>query len=435
MSMYMVGYVGIAIMLTLSVLGMPMAYAMCVVACIGLSITLGPVNAATQSMFVMWEQASNFSLMSIPLFIFMGTIAYHTGIVANLFVAFRRWIGFLPGGLAAAGVMAAGAFGAVTGSTAAASATMASTVIPELDKAGYDRSLSSGAIAASGGLAAIIPPSVFVIIYAVLTDQSAGQMFVAILGPGLLTTGLFAGYCILRCCITPSMGPRQPHATWKERITCLPAAIPVIVTFGTVIGGIYAGLATPTEAAALGCVAVIIIAGCMRKLTLDLVIPAFKDGAKMSASIFFLFIGGWLMSRFLVTTGTTRHMVDMFVGFHMSHTTLLIMMFVLFLILGCILESTSILVLTMPFMYPITQQYGIDPVWFGTFVTMMMVLAGISPPVGLNVFVVRSVCPDIPVATIYKGAFPFIFIMCISVLVICIYPDLVLAPVRQMMTM
>lgn len=435
MSMYMVGYVGIAIMLTLSVLGMPMAYAMCVVACIGLSITLGPVNAATQSMFVMWEQASNFSLMSIPLFIFMGTIAYHTGIVANLFVAFRRWIGFLPGGLAAAGVMAAGAFGAVTGSTAAASATMASTVIPELDKAGYDRSLSSGAIAASGGLAAIIPPSVFVIIYAVLTDQSAGQMFVAILGPGLLTTGLFAGYCVLRCCITPSMGPRQPHATWKERIACLPAAIPVIVTFGTVVGGIYAGLATPTEAAALGCVAVIIIAGCMRKLTLDLVIPAFKDGAKMSASIFFLFIGGWLMSRFLVTTGTTRHMVDMFVGFHMSHTTLLIMMFVLFLILGCILESTSILVLTMPFMYPITQQYGIDPVWFGTFVTMMMVLAGISPPVGLNVFVVRSVCPDIPVATIYKGAFPFIFIMCISVLVICIYPDLVLAPVRQMMTM
>lgn len=435
MSMYLVGYLGIVIMLALSVLGMPMAYAMCVVACIGLSITLGPVNAATQSMFVMWEQASNFSLMSIPLFIFMGTIAYHTGIVGNLFVAFRRWIGFLPGGLAAAGVMAAGAFGAVTGSTAAASATMASTVIPELDKAGYSRSLSSGAIAASGGLAAIIPPSVFVIIYAVLTDQSAGQMFVAILGPGLLTTGLFALYCILRCCITPAMGPRQPSATWKERIECLPSAIPVIVTFGTVIGGIYAGLATPTEAAALGCVAVIIIAGCMRKLSPDLLIPAFKDGAKMSASIFFLFIGGWLMSRFLVTTGTTRHMVDMFVGFHMSEATLIFMMFTLFLILGCVLESTSILVLTMPFMYPITQQYGVDPIWFGTFVTMMMVLAGISPPVGLNVFVVRSVCTDIPVATIYKGALPFIVIMCISIAAICIYPDLVLAPVRQMMAM
>jgi len=428
-----VGYLGIVLMLTLSILGMPMAYAMCVVAFIGLSITLGPINAATQSMFVMWEQASNFSLMSIPLFIFMGTIAYHTGIVGNLFIAFRRWIGFLPGGMAAAGVMAAGAFGAVTGSTAAASATMASTVIPELEKSGYDKGLSAGAIAASGGLAAIIPPSVFVIIYAVLTDQSAGQMFVAILGPGLVTTGLFAGYCIVRCMVTPSMGPRQPPASWKERIECLPSAIPVIVTFGTVIGGIYGGLATPTEAAALGCVAVIIIAGCMRRLTLDLIIPAFKDGAKMSAAIFFLFIGGWLMSRFLVTTGTTRHMVDLFVGFQMSRTTLLLMMFALFLILGCTLESTSILVLTMPFMYPITQMYGVDAVWFGTFVTMMMVLAGISPPVGLNVFVVRGVCSHIPVTTIYKGALPFIIMMCISIFIICVYPDLVLAPVRAMM--
>ncbi len=433
MSMVTVGYFGILVMLTLAVLGMPMAYSMCVVAFLGLSLTLGPVNAATQSMFVMWEQASNFSLMSIPLFIFMGTIAYHTGIVSNLFVAFRRWIGFLPGGMAAAGVMASGAFGAVTGSTAAASATMASTVIPELEKSGYDAGLSAGAIAASGGLAAIIPPSVFVIIYAVLTDQSAGQMFVAILGPGLVTTGLFSGYCIVRCLITPSMGPRQPHASWKERIECLPSAIPVIVTFGTVIGSIYGGLATPTEAAALGCVGVIIIAGCMRKLSLNLIVPAFKDGAKMSAAIFFLFIGGWLMSRFLVTTGTTRHMVDLFVGFQMSRVTLILMMFFLFLILGCILESTSILVLTMPFMYPITQQYGIDAVWFGTFVTMMMVLAGISPPVGLNVFVVRGVCPHIPVMTIYKGAFPFLIMMIISIFIICVYPDLVLAPVRAMM--
>lgn len=435
MDMVMLGYIGIVVMLLLSVLGMPLAYAMCVVASIGLSVTLGPVNAATQTMFVTWEQASNFSLMSIPLFIFMGSIAYHTGIVGNLFVAFRRWIGFLPGGLAAAGIMAAAAFGAVTGSTAAAAATMASTVIPELEKAGYDKGLSAGAIAASGGLAAIIPPSVFVIIYAVLTDQSAGQMFVAILGPGLLTTALFSLYCIVRCCITPSMGPKQPSSTWKERIACLPSAVPVIVTFSVVIGSIYGGLATPTEAAAMGVVGVIVIAGCMRHLNRKTIVSAFKDGATMSASIFFLFIGGWLMSRFLVTTGTTRHMVDLFVGMQMSYAMLLFMMFILFLILGCILESTSILVLTMPFMYPITQQYGVDPIWFGVFITVMMVLAGISPPVGLNVFVVRGVCSHIPVMTIYRGAAPFIVIMFLTVLAICIWPDIVMGPVRSMMGM
>ena len=433
MDLVMLGYAGIGVMLLFSVMGMPMAYAMCGVASIGLCFTLGPVNAATQTMFVAWEQASNFSLMSIPLFIFMGSIAYHTGIVGDLFVAFRRWIGFLPGGLAAAGVMAAACFGAVTGSTAAASATMASTVIPELEKAGYDQELAAGAIAASGGLAAIIPPSVFVIIFAVLTDQSAGEMFIAILGPGLLTTGLFAAYCIARCCITPSMGPTQPKATWKERITCLPAAIPIMVTFSIVVGGIYCGLATPTEAAAMGVVGVIIIAACMGRLTRELIVPAFKEGAKMSAAIFFLFIGGWLMARFMVTTGTTRHMVEWFVGMQMSYNMLIFLMFILFLILGCILESTSILVLTMPIMYPITQQYGVDPVWFGVFVTVMMVLAGISPPVGLNVFVVRGVCKHIPVMSIYRGSFPFLFMMLITVLVMCVWPDIVMGPVRSMM--
>lgn len=203
--------------------------------------------------------------------------------------------------------------------------------------------------------------------------------------------------------------------------------------FSVVIGTIYGGLATPTEAAALGVIGVIIIAAWMRRLNKKTIISSFRDGATMSAAIFFLFIGGWLMSRFLVTTGTTRHMVDVFVGMKMSYAMLLMMMFILFLILGCILESTSILVLTMPFMYPITQQYGVDAVWFGVFVTMMMVLAGISPPVGLNVFVVRGVCSHIPVMTIYKGAAPFILIMCISILCICIWPDLVLGPVREMM--
>lgn len=231
----------------------------------------------------------------------------------------------------------------------------------------------------------------------------------------------------------PLYGTAPAHRYLEGTHSLPAAAIPVITTFATVIGGIYAGLATPTEAAALGCVAVIIIAACMRKLTRTTISLAFRDGAKMSASIFFLFIGGWLMSRFLVTTGTTRHMVDLFVGFQMSRVTLLFMMFFLFLVLGCILESTSILVLTMPFMYPITQLYGVDAIWFGTFVTMMMVLAGISPPVGLNVFVVRSVCTHIPVIEIYKGAMPFIVIMGISILAICVFPDLVLAPVRSMM--
>lgn len=430
----MLGYGGIVVMLLLCVVGMPMAYAMCTVASIGLCFTLGPVNAATQTMLIAWEQGSNFSLMSVPLFIFMGAIAYHTEIVSDLFDANQKWIGFLPGGLAAAGVLAGAAFGAVTGSTAAASATMAATVIPELEKYDYDVELSSGAVATSGGLAAVIPPSVFIIIFAVLTDQSIGELFIAAFVPGLLITALFTAYILIRCAITPKLGPRGPHYTWGDRFRCLPAALPIITVFMIVLGGIYCGIATPTEAAAMGVIGVMLIAACMRRLTRDRIVPAFTEGTKLSAAIFFLFIGGWLMARFLITTGATNHMIQLFIGMDLSYYGLIFMMFVLFLILGCILESTSILILTMPFMFPITQQYGIDPIWFGIFVTTMMVLAGISPPVGLNVFIVHGICPHISVNQIYRGSFPFLLMLVVSVVLMTLFPEVVTYLPKLMMS-
>ncbi|MDR0466989.1 MAG: TRAP transporter large permease subunit, partial [Deltaproteobacteria bacterium] len=267
MDLVVVGYCLVALMLFMAFYGMPIAYSMCVVASIGLCITLGPINAATQTMFVAWEQASNFSLMSIPLFIFMGTIAFHCGIVSDIFEAIRKWIGFLPGGLVASGILASTAFGAVTGSTAAATATMATTVVPELEKSGYNQAFAAGSMAAAGGFAALIPPSVFLIVFAVLADQSIGELFIAVIGPGALTSLLFVLYSIIVSTIFPSLGPRQPPATWAERIRVLPAALPVFILFGIVIGSIFAGFATPTESAALGVVGVLIISGCMRRLT------------------------------------------------------------------------------------------------------------------------------------------------------------------------
>ena len=427
------GYLGVFVMLGLALAGIPLAYAMSGVATVGLITTLGFYGAATQNILLAWEQSTSFSLMTIPLFIVMGSLAYHTGIVADLFDATRKWIGNVPGGLAVAGVIASAAFGAVTGSTAASVATMSNTVLPELKRFKYDVDLSAGSVAASGGLAAIIPPSVFIIIFCVLTDQSIGELFIATIGPGLLVTALFCLYILIRCAITPSKGPTGPKCSWQERLACLPSSVPVIVVFGIVIGGIYAGLATPTEASAMGCVGVMVIALCMRRLNIKNLRLAFIDSAKLSAVILFLIIGGWLMSRFLVTTGTTHHMVDFIVGMNMSYYGLVGVMFLLFLVLGCVLESTSILILTMPFLFPITQAYGLSPAWFGIFVTMMMVLAGITPPVGLNVFVLHGVCPEIPITLIFKGALPFIAIMIISLAVTTIFPDVVLWLPRHMM--
>ncbi len=420
------GYIGILLMLTLALFGIPLAYAMLGVATSGLWIVTGLDSAATQNLLVVWEQGSSFSLMTIPLFIFMGTVAYQTGIVADLFTAVRKWIGHVPGGLAVAGVVAAAAFGAVTGSTAASVATMGSTVMPELKKYGYSLRLGSGAMAASGGLAAVIPPSVFIIIFCVLTDQSIGELFIATIGPGLLLTALFCLIILVWCKIRPQDGPASPKATWRERINHLSSSLPVAFTFVIVIGGLYAGIVTPTEAAAIGVLGIMVIAAVMRRLTIKALKIAFREGATLSTVILLLVVGGWVMSRFLVISGTTRNLVELFVSIKMSTYMLIFIMFLLYLILGCILEATSILILTMPILFPVTQAYAMEPAWFGVFVTMMVVLAGITPPVGLNAFVLHGVFPEASITEIFIGAVPFILMMCLCIFIITVFPDIVL---------
>ena len=414
-----IGYLGIMAMLALAFLGLPLCYSMSFIGTMGLAYATGFDSTSMQNILLAWEQGSSFSLMTIPLFIFMGTIAYYARIVADLFDCVRKWVGHVPGGLAVAGTLASAAFGAVTGSTAASAATMGSTVFPELKRYGYDLKMGAGSLAASAGLAAIIPPSVFIIIFCVLTDHT--------IGPGLLVTALFSIYILIRCSISPEMGPpAKEKVSMSEKVKSLTSCLPVIFVFGIVIGGLYTGIVTPTEASAIGVVGVLVIAACMRRLTFKCIYESFTEGAKLSTTIFMLIIGGWLMSRFLVTTGTTKHMVEFFLGMHMGYYTLISVLFVLFMILGCALEATSILILTMPFLFPITQAYGLNPEWFGVFVTMMMVMAGITPPVGLNVFVVHGVCPDVSINSIFRGALPFCTMVFLAIVVMVIFPELVL---------
>lgn len=425
MSLIAIGYIGLAIMLAMVFLGIPIAYALALVATGGMLLTMDLDSTLTQIMLVAWEQGCSFSLMSIPLFILMGTLAKTTGVVADLFDSIRKWIGWVPGGLCIAGVLAAAGFGAVTGSTMASVATMGSTVMPELEKYKYDDKISSGAMSAAGGLAALIPPSVLVIVYCVLTDQSIGTMFIACVMPGLLVTGAFCLYILIRCIINPSLGPLGPKHSALERLQSLKGIVPITLLFVLVIGGMYGGFVTPTEAASVGVAGVVLITGCMRRLTLKAVRDGLYEAAKLSTSIFLIIVGGWMMSRFLVTTGTTEHLVGLFVGFGLSKYTLIASLFVMFVILGCALEPTAMLILTMPLLFPIVVAYGLDPVWFGGFVTMMMVLGGMTPPVGLNVYVLHSVCPRLSTALIFKGVMPYVILHCICVLLIVIFPEIV----------
>lgn len=315
-----VGYLGVIAMLGIAFTGVPLAYSMAFVGTVGIIWATGFDAAALQNTLLAWEQGSSFSLMTIPLFIFMGTIAFNARIVADLFDSVRKWFGKVPGGLAVAGVLASAAFGAVTGSTAASAATMGSTVFPELKRHNYDLKMSTGSIAASAGLAAIIPPSVFIIVFCVLTDQSIGKLFIATIGPGLLVTLLFSLFILVRCIINPKMGPpANEEVHFKEKLASLTSSIPVLFVFGIVIGGLYSGVVTPTEASALGVFGVMAIAAAMRRLTLKCLHDAFLDGAKLSTTIFMLVIGGWIMSRFLVSTGTTRHMVEFFTSMDLNY--------------------------------------------------------------------------------------------------------------------
>lgn len=264
-----------------------------------------------------------------------------------------------------------------------------------------------------------------VIVFCVLTDQSIGTGFIACLGPGLLVTGVFCTYIVIRCAINPKLGPVGPTYTFMERMKSLKGVLPVIILFVSVIGSMYAGIVTPTEAAAVGVFGVIVITACMRRITWIALRDGMKEAALLSTSIFLIILGGWLMSRFLVTTGTTPHLVNFFVGLGLSKTTLLASLFVMFLLLGCALEPTAMLILTMPLLFPITVAYGIDPVWFCGFVTVMMVLGGMTPPVGLNVYVLHSVVPRLPTSLIFQGVMPFVVLHCFSVLIIILFPEIV----------
>lgn len=425
MSLVAIGYLGLAIMLALVFVGVPIAYALAIVATAGMLCTMDVSSTLTQLMLVAWEQGCSFSLMSIPLFILMGTLAKTTGVVGDLFDSIRKLLGRVPGGLCVAGVLASAGFGAVTGSTMASVATMGSTVMPELEKYKYDDRLSSGAIAASGGLAALIPPSVLVIVYCVLADQSIGTMFIACVIPGLLVTGTFCLYILIRCMMNPDLGPVGPDYTLKEKLISLKGILPITLLFILVVGGMYGGIVTPTEAASVGVAGVLLITICMGRLTIVAVRDGLYEAAKLSTAIFLIVVGGWMMSRFLVTTGTTEHLVSLFVSFGMSKYTLIASLFIMFIILGCALEPTAMLILTMPLLFPIVVAYGLDPVWFGGFITMMMVLGGMTPPVGLNVYVLNSVCPRLSTGLIFQGVMPFIVLHGLCVLLVVLFPSIV----------
>jgi C4-dicarboxylate transporter DctM subunit len=432
MDLILIGILGVVFLLTLLAFGVPIAFAMAFTGVLGLWVIEGPLPTMAHAALIPWEHGRDFIFVAVPLFVLMGQLFYHAGLASDLYEGLQKWVGRVPGGMAIASVLACGGFGAVTGSSIATVATMGTIVMPEMRRFKYDARLATGALAASGTLGILIPPSLIFIFYGVMTETSIGALFIAGIIPGVITALMFSSIILMRCILNPALGPKGPPASWRERMTAVGRLGPVTTLFILIIGGIYAGIFTPTEAAGVGCAGVLITAFLQRKLSWKAMGNALKGTTLISAMIFSIIVGGYMMARFLAVTGLTNALVDIIISAELGRVGFLILLIVLYFILGAMLDVFGMLVLTIPFILPVVIELGIDPVWFGVFIVIMAELALITPPIGANVFVMRRVAPDVPMEEIFKGVFPFVIGELVVLALLIMFPDLALWLVKSM---
>ncbi|MCB1467069.1 MAG: TRAP transporter large permease [Rhizobiaceae bacterium] len=432
MTLLTIGILGVAIMIALIVIGMPIGFALAVVGIGGNLALLGFGPTSAQVGLVAWESGSNFLLISAPLFIFMGQLVFHTRIAADLYDCVYKWAGRMPGGIAVTATATSAGFGAITGSSIAAVATVGSMVMPEMRRLNYDPKLAAGSVASGGTLAILIPPSFVMIVYGVWTETSIGHLFIAGILPGIILAAGFVALIITRCVIDPKLGPKGPHFSWRDRFISLWKLLPPLFVFMVVIGGIYGGVFTATEASAIGAIGVVIVAAGMRRLSWDALKKSLSEAGYTCAMIFIIIVGGALVSRFLVLTGLSQAIVESIGGLGLGPTGFLLALIVLYLILGCMLDTLGILILTLPFVMPVISSLEINTVWFGVFITVMIELALVTPPVGLNVYVLNNVSPDVKISDIFAGCLPFTLVMLGFVLLLIAFPEIALWLPAQM---
>jgi C4-dicarboxylate transporter, DctM subunit len=424
MDLIHLGYTGLAVMVFLIIIGVPVAFSIGIVAIIGLFVAGGVKVTLAQTTLVAWQTGTDFVIICIPLFVFMGKMAAQSGIAADMYDTLQKWVGKISGGLAIAAVLACGAFGAVTGSSVASVATMGSIIRPELKKYGYSDRLAAGTLTASGSLAILIPPSVGFAFYGILTDTSIAALFIAGITPGII---LVLFYCVgvyVRCRVTPEVGPTGPSYPWSERIRALKATWPIILIFILVIGGIYLGFFTPTEASAVGATGVTLIAFFLKRLTWTKVKEALVTTGHVSGFIYAIILSGYLLARFIAITGVSQDLVKYVISLNLSPYGFIVIMLVIYLILGMLLDVFGIMILSIPFFFPVAVSLGIDPIWFGVFTVMMCEIGLLTPPVGVNVFTMHNIAPDIPMKTIFLGIISFTCYDLIVVGLITLFPEI-----------
>lgn len=425
MSASFIGLVCIAGMLLLILLRCPVALAMAVTGFVGFAwiVAFEPAVAILDS--GPFETLSNYGFSPIPMFILMGALASKARMSAELFAGARTLFGGWRGGMALAAVISCGVFSAISGSSLATAASMSRVALPEMQNQGYAPSLAAGTLAAGGTLGIMIPPSIALLLYALITEQSVGQMFVAGILPGLVGLLLYCITIAVMVARRPGLARPGERTRLAEKIRGLKGLIPFGGIFALIIGGIYTGLFTPTEAAAVGAAGTLVIA-LVRGMTLGQFRDAVEETLRMSAMIFFMIIGAEIFGYFLSVSRISFTLMDYVDSFGLAPYAVLFIVLALYVLLGCVMDSIAMLLLTVPVVFPLIVAAGFDPVWFGILTVITVELGLITPPVGMNVFVIKTVAPEIPTRELFKGVLPFVLSDIVRLGLLIVFPVLAL---------
>ncbi|HSD42140.1 MAG TPA: TRAP transporter large permease [Burkholderiales bacterium] len=420
------GIVGMAALLALLALRMPIGIAMALVGAVGIAVLNAPDAALTILGSYPYSYAAVHALSVIPLFVLMGNFAVVSGMSSDLFAAAYAWIGHRKGGLASATVLACAGFAALSGSSVASAITMGRVALPEMRRYNYDPRLATGVVAAGGTLGILIPPSTVLVIYAILTEQSIGRLFLAGFLPGLLLTALFVITVVIVCRFRPDFGPPGAKLPVAERMAALRRASAFFVVVIMTIGGMYAGVFTVTEASAVGAGLTLAHAIWRRRLTAANLADSLLQTVRTTAMVFLILIGAHIFSPFLALSRIPVDLANLLTALGLPSLAVLAVFLVAYIMLGMFLEGFAILVLTIPIVFPIMMALGYDPVWFGIFMVIVLEMGLISPPVGINVFVVKGVAEDVPMGRIFAGILPFWVAMILCVLLLIAFPQIAL---------
>jgi C4-dicarboxylate transporter DctM subunit len=427
MSPVATGYVGLIVLLLLLSIRLPVGFSMATVGLTGFIYLTSAEGGLTMAARACWDQFASYDFSVIPLFILMGQFAFSSGISKRLYESAHKWLGHMRGGLAMATVGACAGFAAVCGSSTATAATMGMVALPEMKRYNYDSALATGCVAAGGSMGILIPPSVILIVYGIMTEQSIGKLFAAGFIPGVMEAVVYILTIAIICKINPNLGPRGPKVSVKEKISGLAGGtIETVIIFIVVLGGLFGGWFTPTEAGGVGAFAVMALSIGTRRLNWKGFLESVRATTGTTAMILIIVLGAIIFNKFIAITRLPFALAEWVVGLDMPPLAVMFLIIGVYMIGGCFMDALGLILLTVPIFFPVATQLGFNPIWFGIIITRVTEIGVITPPVGMNVYVIKGVARDVPLGTIFRGIMPFLMADIISVGLLISVPQIIL---------